>query len=120
MIYMALRFIDESIGKYSILSIHGDMSDKADGRVRIKEYVSELIAKGSQHIVFDISELQSPSSDLVGIINEAHRRLERDGGTVGVVYYPSSGNDIFCLCGVYDYARHYPSLEVLKREASDS
>lgn len=115
--FMVVKFGEEVIGKYHVLSLYGDMLGSVSNSSTINSSVSELIRKGGKDIVFDVSRLSSPSSDLVGIIASTYKRVVKDGGSVGVVYHAPCSTDIFNVCGVYEFAKHYASLEVLRNEA---
>ena len=114
---MTVKCDSEKVGEYVVLRLYGDMLGSVGNSCNILATVSELIRKGSKNLVFDVSSLQSPSSDLVNIIARTHKTVVKDNGSVGVVYHCPSETDIFERCGVYGYARHYSSSEVFENYA---
>lgn len=98
-----------------VMSLMGQLD--ASAVPGLEKEVTALIDGGSRYLVFSLGGLEYVSSNGLGLVLAAHRRLEKEGGRVCLAEVPEDIAHIMQVLGFNRIIRTYPDVEAALQAA---
>ena len=107
---MSCRIERDSLDRYSsVIRLAGDV-DLYDAP-ELKDLMAESIRAGTRHLICDLSEVTFIDSTALGVMIQARKRLEPDGGSIRVACPGPAIADIFEAVGLDRMVPVHASLD---------